>query len=80
MLDFRIIGAAANEHLNSSKHLAGGVKLALIGNNLVNQSGLTFFKVAGTGGIFTYSSCFHAILFSVVKKNLRKGELESLSL
>ncbi len=35
------------------KHLAGGVKLALIGNNLVNQSGLTFFKVAGTGGIFT---------------------------
>jgi hypothetical protein len=35
------------------EHLAGGVKLALIGNNLVNQSGLTFFKVAGTGGIFT---------------------------
>jgi hypothetical protein len=29
------------------KHLAGGVKLALIliGNNVVNQSGLTFFKV-----------------------------------
>jgi hypothetical protein len=29
-----------------AEHLAGGVKLALIGNNLVNQSGLTFFKVA----------------------------------
>jgi hypothetical protein len=27
------------------EHLAGGVKLALIGNNLVNQSGLTFFKL-----------------------------------
>jgi hypothetical protein len=41
----------SDEHVR--KHLAGGVKLALIGNNLVNQSGLTFFKVAGTGGIFT---------------------------
>jgi hypothetical protein len=69
-----------NQIRQTNRHLAGGVKLALIGNNLVNQSGLTFFKVAGTEGIFTYSSCFHAILFSVVKKNLRKGELESLSL
>jgi hypothetical protein len=26
------------------EHLAGGVKLAFIGTNLVNQSGLTFFR------------------------------------